>query len=49
MDVRCKSYKNWVDKDGWEKWRIIKISPESIKFIDNRESIKPRILKINDN
>ncbi|MGE5672072.1 MAG: pyridoxamine 5'-phosphate oxidase family protein [Fibrobacterota bacterium] len=49
MEVRCKSYKEWIDKDGWVKWSIIKISPETVKFVDNSQSNKLLILKLNDN
>jgi nitroimidazol reductase NimA-like FMN-containing flavoprotein (pyridoxamine 5'-phosphate oxidase superfamily) len=47
MEVRCKGYKNWIDKDGWEKWSIIKISPEILKYTNNSQSNKNLILKIN--
>jgi general stress protein 26 len=49
LEIRSRNYKEWIDKDGWGKWTIIKICPERIKFIDNSESKTPLIFTINDN
>jgi general stress protein 26 len=46
LEIKSKGYKEWIDKDGWDKWSIIKIEPESLKYIDNSRWREPKIIKI---
>jgi len=42
LEIKSTGYKDWIDKDGWDKWSIIKILPESIKFVDNSKWKEPQ-------
>jgi general stress protein 26 len=48
LELKSKGYKDWIVKDGWEKWTIIKIKTESIKYVDNRETHVPIYEEINN-
>jgi general stress protein 26 len=49
LERKSHGYKKWIDKDGWEKWAIIKVRPELIKYIDNGKSPAPHYMEIPDN
>lgn len=49
LEIRSRGYKEWIDKDGCEKWSIIKIQPKSIKYIDNSKWNEPQLIKIQEN
>lgn len=46
LEKKAAGYKKWIDKNGWDKWSIIKIQPEFIKFVDNSKWKEPQIIKI---
>lgn len=48
LEIKSKGYKEWIDKDGWDKWSIIKIQPKSLKYVDSSRWCEPQIIKISD-
>ena len=47
LEIKSIGYKNWIDKEGWEKWTIIKVQPELIKYTDISKSHAPQYIEIN--
>lgn len=44
LEIKSKGYKEWIDKDGWDKWSIIKIQPKSLKYVDNSRWREPQLI-----
>lgn len=49
LEIKSNGYKKWIDKDGWDKWTIIKVQPEFIKYADNGKSQAPLYLDLKKN
>jgi general stress protein 26 len=48
LEIKASGYKAWIDKNGWDKWSIIKIQPEYIKFVDNSKWREPKLITIDN-
>ncbi len=48
LEIKSKGYKDWIEKDGWEKWTIIKVQTEYLKYVNNSKSHLPIFKQINN-
>jgi hypothetical protein len=48
LKIKSKGYSDWIIKDGWEKWTIIKIKTENVKYVNNSETHVPIYAEINN-
>jgi general stress protein 26 len=48
LEIKSKGYKEWIVKDGWDKWTILKMKTEYIKYVDNSVSHIPIYAEINN-
>jgi general stress protein 26 len=46
LEMKSKGYKKWIDKDGWQKWAVVKVQTGFIKYTDNGTSPVPQCLDI---
>jgi len=48
LEIKSKGYSEWIKKDGWEKWAIIKMQTNYLKYVNNSKSHMPLFKQINN-
>jgi general stress protein 26 len=46
LEIKSIGYKKWIDKDGWEKWTILRVQPELLKYTDNSKAQSSQFIEI---
>lgn len=41
LEIKSKGYIDWIEKDGWDKWVILKVKSEYVKYVDTSETHIP--------
>jgi hypothetical protein len=46
LSIKSIGFKKIIDKDGWEKWIVIKIFPDAVKYTNNSKMPVVHYIKI---